>query len=119
MQINSANQTDLGLPIRQTTEKTDTVKEKVSIDLPKLETKSETKVSEPKKTENPSEVSVNFSLDDRTKQIVVKMLDGKTKEVIRQIPTEVSLKMAEVYQKLQSKFSSKKSDEQVLFEQEV
>ncbi len=39
--------------------------------------------------------SVQFSIDDVTKKIVLKILDSETNEVIRQIPAEESLKIAQ------------------------
>ncbi len=39
--------------------------------------------------------SLNFSVDDSTDQVVVKVLDTSTDEVVRQIPSEETLKFAE------------------------
>lgn len=39
--------------------------------------------------------SLNFSVDRSTDQVVVRVLDTNTKEVIRQIPNEEALKLAE------------------------
>lgn len=39
--------------------------------------------------------SLNFSIDDSTERVVVKVMDVQTDEVIRQIPTEETLKLAE------------------------
>lgn len=39
--------------------------------------------------------SVQFSIDEQTKQIVLKIIDNKTKEIIRQLPPEESLRIAQ------------------------
>jgi len=39
--------------------------------------------------------SLNFSVDDSTERVVVKVMDTTTQEVVRQIPTEETLKFAE------------------------
>ena len=39
-------------------------------------------------------IALNFSRDERTGELVVKMLDAVTGENLRQLPTEVSLKLA-------------------------
>lgn len=39
--------------------------------------------------------SVQFSIDEQTKKIVLTIVDNKTKEVVRQFPPEESLKIAQ------------------------
>jgi len=39
--------------------------------------------------------SLNFSVDDSTEKVVVKVMDTDTKEIVRQIPSEETLKFAE------------------------
>lgn len=39
--------------------------------------------------------SVQFSIDEQTKQIVLKIIDNKTKEIVRQLPPEESLRIAQ------------------------
>lgn len=39
--------------------------------------------------------SVQFSIDEQTKQIVLRIIDNKTKEVVRQLPPEESLRIAQ------------------------
>ncbi|WP_417585121.1 flagellar protein FlaG [Nitrincola sp.] len=39
--------------------------------------------------------SLNFSVDDSTEKVVIKVMDLDTDEVVRQIPTEETLKFAE------------------------
>ncbi len=40
------------------------------------------------------DITLNYSQDDETNQVVIKMVNDKTGEAIRQIPTEVSLKLS-------------------------
>lgn len=40
------------------------------------------------------DITLNYSHDDRTNRLVIKMVNDKTGEAIRQIPTEVSLKLS-------------------------
>lgn len=46
-------------------------------------------------------ISVKFSRDEETGQMVIQMIDQKSGEAIRQFPSEVQLKLAEVLGKLQ------------------
>lgn len=39
--------------------------------------------------------SLNFSVDDSTEKVVIKVMDLDTEEVVRQIPSEETLKFAE------------------------
>lgn len=52
-------------------------------------------------------VSLNFSRDEKSGEIIVKLVDSKTGEAIRQLPTEVSLKLSAVNTKLQGQFINK------------
>jgi uncharacterized FlaG/YvyC family protein len=47
------------------------------------------------------DISMNFSTNEQTNDVVVKLVDVKTGETIRQIPNEVSLKLAAANIKLQ------------------
>lgn len=46
-------------------------------------------------------VELKFSVDDKTGIMVVKIVDSHTGDSLKQIPSEVSLKLAEVFGKLQ------------------
>ncbi|MDN4035779.1 flagellar protein FlaG [Massilia sp. YIM B02443] len=48
-----------------------------------------------------SSQSLKFEIDDDTKQIVVKIIDQSTQEVVRQMPTEEALQMAKSIDKMQ------------------
>lgn len=45
--------------------------------------------------------SIQFSLDDDTGRMVVKVIDVQTKEILRQIPSEEALNIAKALDKLQ------------------
>jgi flagellar protein FlaG len=51
---------------------------------------------------------LNFSVDDKTKELVVRVIDEKTGEVIRQIPPEEMLRLIAHFDKIQSLLFSKK-----------
>jgi flagellar protein FlaG len=55
------------------------------------------------------DIALKFSRDSETKTLVVEMVDSKTGEAIRQIPNEVSLKLAAEFTKLQGYFVNKKA----------
>lgn len=50
---------------------------------------------------------LNFSVDDSTKELVVKVIDANTKEVIRQIPPKEMLSLIEHFDKIQALLFSK------------
>lgn len=54
-------------------------------------------------------ISLSFSQDETTKALVVKLVDKITGEEIRQIPSEVSLKLVAINAKLQGNFLDKNS----------
>jgi flagellar protein FlaG len=41
-------------------------------------------------------VALEFSLDDSTKKMILKVIDNETKEVVRQYPPEIALKIARI-----------------------
>lgn len=51
--------------------------------------------------------NLNFSRDDETNQIVVELVDNKTGEIVRQVPTEVSLKLAAIFAQTQGNLIDK------------
>lgn len=50
---------------------------------------------------------LNFSVDDSTKELVVKVIDANTKEVVRQIPPKEMLSLIEHFDKIQALLFSK------------
>ena len=49
-------------------------------------------------------ISLKFSQDETTKSVVVEMIDDKTGEEVNQFPSEVSLKLAANFIRLQGQF---------------
>jgi len=49
----------------------------------------------------PISSAIEFSMDDDTREMVVKVIDTDTKEVIRQIPSEEMLSIAKALDKIQ------------------
>lgn len=49
----------------------------------------------------PSAQSLEFEIDKDSKEVVVKIIDRTTREVVRQIPTEEALEMAKSIDKMQ------------------
>ncbi len=50
---------------------------------------------------------LNFSIDDSTNVVVVKVIDSDTGDVVRQIPPEEQLKLMQNFEKMQSLLLSK------------
>jgi flagellar protein FlaG len=48
-----------------------------------------------------SDISLNFHRDESTGRIVVEMIDNATGDAVRQIPNEVSLRLSELFNKIQ------------------
>ncbi len=67
------------------------------------------KLEELKTVLEENNISIAFSQDDETKAIIVKLVDRVTGEEIRQIPTEVSLKLVAVNAKMQGNFVDEQS----------
>lgn len=51
-----------------------------------------------------NKITLQFSQDSETKQLVVKLVDDVTGEAIRQIPSEISLKLSAVFVKMRGQF---------------
>jgi uncharacterized FlaG/YvyC family protein len=51
-----------------------------------------------------NKITLQFSQDSETKELVVKLVDDVTGEAIRQIPSEISLKLSAVFVKLKGQF---------------
>lgn len=50
-----------------------------------------------------SNISLNFRRDEASGQMVVELIDNATGDAVRQIPSEVSLKLSELFSKVQGK----------------
>ena len=55
-----------------------------------------------------NKITLQFSQDSETKQLVVKLVDDVTGEAIRQLPSDISLKLAAVFVKLKGRFVDSK-----------
>ncbi len=71
--------------------------------------KGSDKLEELTKALEESNISLNFSQDQDTQILVVKLVDKETGEAIRQIPNEVSLKLAAINAKMQGNFVDEQS----------
>lgn len=115
MQVNAANPiTEFSSPVRQSVEKIDDNKPKE--EKPQIAVKVENEDKEPKQ-ENlqklkdvfaESNIDLKYSRDDKTKALVVEMVDSTTGEAVLQIPSEVSLKLAALFVKTQGQFVDEK-----------
>jgi flagellar protein FlaG len=56
-----------------------------------------------------SSQSLQFSIDEDSKDIVVKVIDQNTKEVVRQIPSKEALQIAKSIDKMQGLFINQKA----------
>lgn len=110
MQVNSINPSvDYTSTFPQTAEKpvAPTAKQPIEVST---ESKPEEKPEELSKLQNVLEennVSLKFSRDEKSGEIVVKLVDSATGEAIRQLPTDVSLKLTAAHTKLQGQFIDK------------
>lgn len=111
MQINSINPSvDFSSAFPQTTEKSGAPQAKQQ-NAVSTESKPAEKAAELIKLQSVLEennVSLNFSRDEKSGEIVVKLVDSATGEAIRQLPTEVSLKLSAANTRLQGQFIDQK-----------
>ena len=82
-------------------------------DKPPVEVKTPTANDQPVKPENREplqivlaehDISLNFRRDERSGQLIVEMIDNKTGDALRQLPSEVSLRLSEAFAKIQGQF---------------
>lgn len=114
MQINATNApADVSLQVRQKTE----IPVSAQTEASKIEIRAETRPEKFDKQENlsrlkevlaESNITLKFRRDEETKAMVVELVDDKTGEAIRQIPSEISLKLTAVFVKMQGQFIDKK-----------
>ncbi|HQU83424.1 MAG TPA: flagellar protein FlaG [Pyrinomonadaceae bacterium] len=110
MQVNAVNTvTELSSPIRQTEKiadakpKAEKQEIKVKVDNEEKELQEEN-LQKLKDVFAESNISLKYTRDDKTKALVVEMVDSKTGEAVLQIPSEVSLKLAALFIKTQGQF---------------
>jgi uncharacterized FlaG/YvyC family protein len=107
MQVNTPTTfSEYNPPVSQGLEKPQEV---VKVEKPTTQT-SKAKIENNKNLEQlksvlaENKITLQFSQDTETKQLVVKLVDDVTGEAIRQIPTEISLKLSAVFVKLKGQF---------------
>ncbi|MEP7074829.1 MAG: flagellar protein FlaG [Acidobacteriota bacterium] len=81
--------------------------------IPEITKKSADQVKEAKQSnlvERPTQtdVSLRFSQDKESGRLVVELIDDKTGDSLRQIPTEAALRFSKVFGKIRAKFVDKK-----------
>lgn len=109
MLVNSINSaTDYPAVSSQTTDKKSEPKKVQSIGISTdVEQQTDDEMSKLQSVLAENNISLDFSRDEQTRQIVVRLVDSETGEAVRQFPTEVSLKLSAVYAKLQGQFVNK------------
>lgn len=112
MQINSISQIPDTKPtyekVPEAFERPEPIARVVEKSSPESPNKSK-EVSDLQKTLNEHNITLNFSRDEKTQALVIRLVDNITGEAIIQIPTEVSLRLTAVNAKLQGLFVDEKS----------
>lgn len=109
MQINTLVQSpDYVSPVEKNAGKPE-LQIKNDFDSANLSNSDSQKFEELTKALEENSISLNFSQDDDTKALVVKLVDKTTGEEIRQMPTEVSLKLVAINAKIRGNFVDEKS----------
>lgn len=54
------------------------------------------------------DISLKFGRDEDTEQIVVELIDSKTGDIVRQIPSEISIELGKLFEKIQGRFFSER-----------
>lgn len=80
---------------------------KTDSDFPNTEVERSENIEKLQNVMAEHDLTLKFSQDQETKAIVVELVDEKTGEAIRQIPSQVSLKLAAVFVKMQGQFVDK------------
>lgn len=110
MQINSINSSvDYASAFPQTAEKpaAPQVKQQPAVSTEGKPAENAQELSKLQNVLEENNVSLNFSRDEKSGEIVVKLVDSATGEAIRQLPTEVSLRLTAAHTKLQGQFIDK------------
>jgi uncharacterized FlaG/YvyC family protein len=87
-------------PTTQFVEKTENVQSKAKNIISKTEPVKDDKLKSLQNSLAEHNITLKFRQDEETKQLVVELVDDKTGEAIRQIPSEVSLKLSRLSVKL-------------------
>jgi flagellar protein FlaG len=111
MQINSLNQkADLNSQPNKFAEKSEApkIKEKEApVSQGSDQQPVVTNLKETKGVSIEQNTNLNFKRDDKTNQLVVELVDKQTGEVVRQNPSEVSLKLAAIFAQTQGNLLDK------------
>lgn len=111
MQINSQNQTADYQPSKFAEKGTVPNAKSKEANIPQEAEKQQPAVvknlPETKTSSIGNNLNLNFSRDDETNQIVVALVDNNTGETVRQVPTEVSLKLAAIFAQTQGNLLDK------------
>lgn len=111
MQINSLNQkADFNIQPNKFAEKSEAQKVKKKEASVSQEFDQHPVVKNLKETKSISveqNTNLNFTRDDQTNQLVVELVDKRTGEVVRQNPSEVSLKLAAIFAQTQGNLLDK------------
>jgi len=107
MQVNQLNPAaEINQTVRQQIEKpfVETKKSEVATEkFDQAEEKTEN-LNKMKEVLAENNISLKFRQDSETKALIVELVDDKTGEAIRQIPSEISIKLAAAYVKMQGQF---------------
>lgn len=112
MQINATPRTELVSPVRPVKERLALHQEEAPKPAPAVEKTEEEfdkadNLNKLKEVLAEHNISLNFRRDEETKAMVVELVNDKTGEAIRQIPSEISLKLTAVFVKMQGQFIDK------------
>lgn len=109
MQINpSVQPIEFGSAIRvqaeKPVEKTESKAKVPAVESPAVPDNKAENLARLKEVLSESNLTLKFRRDDDTQQLVVELVDDKTGEAIRQIPSQISLKLAAAFVKMQGQF---------------
>lgn len=112
MQINPTNPiADFGSPSSKSADRTGARKSRPPEPTQSAESRPQqavvNNISESQPSPVETKTNLNFKRDDQTNQLVVELVDHSTGEVVRQIPTEVSLKLAAIFARTQGNLLDK------------
>ena len=111
MKVNPVNQAaEVNLPLTSNTEKKEFQAAVKKQTKPVEEAQDQIEVKDvalPEKAPVESNTSLKFSHDQQTNELVVELVNTKTGESLRQIPSEVSLKLSAIYASMQGKLINK------------
>lgn len=109
MQINFLTQPlDINPPKTPFVEKSDDVQSKAKNVIPESVPVQKENLKNLQDTLAEHNITLKFRQDEKTKQLVVELVDDKTGNAVWQIPSEVSLKLSQMSVKIQGQFVDEK-----------